>query len=70
MTMLPEQQPQTNEEQNDSTTVQIDEAWIVARIIAILYFIEFQYGEEAVTAMEQVAANMEASFRGAEGNVQ
>ena len=63
--MLPEEQPQNTEQ-----TVQIDEAWIVARLMAVMYFIEFQYGQEAITAMEQVAANVEASLRGAEGNVQ
>lgn len=66
MSMLPEEQGTQNEEQQ----VSIDEAWIVARLMAVIYFIEFQYGQEAVTAMEQVASNLEASLRRSEGNVQ
>lgn len=66
--MLPEEQNQ--QPQEPEQTIKIDEAWIVARLMAVLYFIEFQYGQEAVAAMEQVAANMEASLRNSEGNVQ
>lgn len=66
MNMLPEEQNTQNEEQQ----VSIDEAWIVARLMSVIYFIEFQYGQEAVTAMEQVASNIEASLRRSEGNVQ
>jgi len=66
--MLPEEQH--TQEQATESTVQIDEAWIVSRLMAVMYFIEFQYGQEAVTAMEQVAGNLEASLRNAEGNVQ
>jgi hypothetical protein len=47
----------------------IDEAWIVARLVAVLYFIEFQYGNEASTVIEQVAKQMEANLRTSEGNV-
>ena len=65
--MLPEQQPQ---EEQQEQTMHIDEAWIVARLMAVIYFLEFQYGQEAVTAMEQIAANLETSLRNAEGNVQ
>ena len=64
--MLPEQQPQ---EEQQEQTMHIDEAWIVARLMAVIYFLEFQYGQEAVTAMEQIAANLETSLRNAEGNV-
>lgn len=62
----------TSQEQQgyDDLPVTIDEAWIVARLIAVMYFIEFQYGNEATTVIEQVAKQMEANLRTAEGNVQ
>jgi hypothetical protein len=54
----------------DDLPVTIDEAWIVARLVAIMYFIEFQYGNEASTVIEQVAKQMEENLRRSEGNVQ
>jgi hypothetical protein len=62
----------TSQEQQgyDDLPVTIDEAWIVARLVAIMYFIEFQYGNEASTVIEQVAKQMEANLRNSEGNVQ
>jgi hypothetical protein len=59
----------SNEEKGYSDIpVVVDEAWIVARLVAVLYFIEFQYGNEASTVIEQVAQQMEATLRNAEGN--
>lgn len=62
----------TSQEQQsyDDLPVTIDEAWIVARLVALMYFIEFQYGNEASTVIEQVAKRMEATLRVSEGNVQ
>lgn len=62
----------TSQEQQsyDDLPVTIDEAWIVARLVAVMYFIEFQYGNEASTVIEQVAKQMEATLRVSEGNVQ
>jgi hypothetical protein len=61
----------SQEEQGyDDLPVTIDEAWIVARLVAIMYFIEFQYGNEASTVIEQVAKQMEENLRRSEGNVQ
>lgn len=62
----------TSQEQQgyDDLPVTIDEAWIVARLVAIMYFIEFQYGNEASTVIEQVAKQMEVNLRNSEGNVQ
>ena len=62
----------TSQEQQgyDDLPVTIDEAWIVARLVAIMYFIEFQYGNEASTVIEQVAKQMEENLRRSEGNVQ
>jgi|688.fasta_scaffold12453_21 hypothetical protein len=54
----------------DDLPVTIDEAWIVARLLAVMYFIEFQYGNEASTVIEQVAKQMEENLRRSEGNVQ
>lgn len=66
MNMLPEQQ----DAQSQEPQIHIDEAWIVSRLLSIIYFIEFQYGEEATAAIEQVANNLENSLRNSEGNVQ
>lgn len=63
--MLPEEQNNI-----DDQKVVLDAPWFASRLMAVMYFIEFQYGQEAVTAMEQVADNLEASLRNAEGNVQ
>lgn len=62
----------TSQEQQgyDDLPVTIDEAWIVARLVAIMYFIEFQYGNEASTVIEQVAKQMEENLCRSEGNVQ
>lgn len=65
--MLPEEI--STPEETTEIPINVDEIWILARLMAVLYFIEFQYGEEATTAMEQVAQNIEASLRDAEGNV-
>lgn len=65
--MLPEEI--STPEETTEVPINVDEIWILARLMAVLYFIEFQYGEEATTAMEQVAQNIEASLRDAEGNV-
>lgn len=67
MNMLPEEQDNiTNEDQQ----VVMDAPWFASRLVAILYFIEFQYGVEATAAIENIANQMEATLRNAEGNVQ
>lgn len=67
--MLPENQDNITKEHDDLPVV-LDEIWVVARMIALMYFVEFQYGTEASTAIEQMASSMETTLRNAEGNVQ
>lgn len=69
MSMLPENQDNTTKEHDDLPVV-LDEIWVVARMVALMYFIEFQYGVEASTAIEQMAGQMEVTLRNSEGNVQ
>jgi hypothetical protein len=45
---------------------EVDVVWIVSRLTAILYFIEFTYGEESMVAIENIAADIERSIRGTE----
>jgi hypothetical protein len=45
---------------------EVDVVWIVSRLTAILYFIEFTYGEESIVAIENIAADIERSIRGTE----
>ena len=45
---------------------EVDAVWIVSRLTAILYFIEFTYGEESMVAIENIAADIERSIRGAD----
>lgn len=45
---------------------ELDLVWIVSRLTAVLYFIEFTYGEEAMAAMENIALDIERSIRGVE----
>lgn len=45
---------------------EVDVVWIVSRLTAILYFIEFTYGEESMVAIEKIAADIERSIRGTE----
>jgi len=45
---------------------EVDAVWIVSRLTAILYFIEFTYGEESMVAIENIAADIERSIRGTE----
>lgn len=67
MNMLPEEQDNiTNEDQQ----VVMDAPWFASRLVAILYFIEFQYGVEATAAIENIANQMEVTLRNSEGNVQ
>jgi hypothetical protein len=45
---------------------EVDVVWVVSRLTAILYFIEFTYGEESMVAIENIAADIERSIRGAD----
>jgi hypothetical protein len=45
---------------------EVDVVWIVSRLTAILYFIEFTYGEESMVAIENIAGDIERSIRGTE----
>ena len=45
---------------------EVDVVWVVSRLTAILYFIEFTYGEESMVAIENIAADIERSIRGTE----
>jgi hypothetical protein len=45
---------------------EVDAVWIVSRLTAILYFIEFTYGEESMVAIENIANDIERSIRGAD----
>ena len=45
---------------------EVDVVWIVSRLTAILYFIEFTYGEESMVAIENIANDIERSIRGAD----
>lgn len=67
--MLPENQDNITKEHDDLPVI-LDEIWVVARMVALMYFIEFQYGVEATTAIEQMASSMETTLRNSEGNVQ
>lgn len=67
MNMLPEEQ---NNITNEDQQVVMDAPWFASRLVAILYFIEFQYGVEATAAIENIANQMEITLRNAEGNVQ
>lgn len=67
MNMLPEEQNNITDEEQQ---VVMDAPWFASRLVAILYFIEFQYGAEATTAIENIANQMEVTLRNSEGNVQ
>lgn len=45
---------------------EVDVVWVVSRLTAILYFIEFTYGEESMVAIENIAADIERSIRGSD----
>jgi hypothetical protein len=45
---------------------EVDVVWVVSRLTAILYFIEFTYGEESMVAIENIANDIERSIRGAD----
>lgn len=66
MNMVPEQDNITNDDQQ----VVLDAPWFASRLMALMYFIEFQHGAEATAAIENIANQMEISLRNSEGNVQ
>ena len=57
-------EPAKIEEQEEPQ--ELDLVWIVSRLTAIMYFIEFTHGEEAMVAIENIALDIERSIRGAE----
>lgn len=67
--MLPENQENITQ-QTDDTPVVLDDVWVIARLISLMYFVEFQYGVEATAAIDQMASQMETKLRDSEGNVQ
>lgn len=53
------QEPQTEQE----TPMVIDAPWLASQVMAILYFIEFTYGEESAKALEETALTIEGQMR-------
>jgi hypothetical protein len=41
----------------------IDLAWIFGRLVSIMYFIEYQFGNEAGTIIEQIGSDVENRVR-------
>jgi hypothetical protein len=41
----------------------IDAPWLASQVMAILYFIEFTYGEESAKALEETALSIEGQMR-------
>lgn len=68
--MNPEKASTSPEQVNETVdeTEIIDPEWLLSRIVAILYFIDFQFGNEATTVIEQVAKQIEANVRNGEGD--
>jgi len=52
------QEPQTEE-----APLVIDAPWLASQVMAILYFIEFNYGEESAQALEETARSIEGHMR-------
>jgi hypothetical protein len=53
------QEPQTEQE----APMVIDAPWLASQVMAILYFIEFNYGEESAKALEETALSIEGQMR-------
>ncbi len=51
------------EEQPTEAPIVIDAPWLAAQVMAILYFIEFTYGEESAQALEETALSIEGQMR-------
>ena len=51
------------EEQPAEAPIVIDAPWLAAQVMAILYFIEFTYGEESAQALEETALSIEGQMR-------
>ena len=51
------------EEQPTEAPIVIDAPWLAAQVMAILYFIEFTYGEESAQALEETALSIEGRMR-------
>jgi hypothetical protein len=51
------------EEQPTETPLVIDAPWLASQVIAILYFIEFTYGQESAQALEETALSIEGQMR-------
>ena len=51
------------EEQPTEAPIVIDAPWLAAQVMAILYFIEFTYGEESAQALEETARSIEGQMR-------
>jgi hypothetical protein len=41
----------------------IDAPWLASQVMAILYFIEFTYGQESAQALEETALSIEGQMR-------
>lgn len=57
-------------EDSDGQEIVIDAPWIASQVMAILYFIEFQFGEESTKALEQIAKEIETKMRQSETDAQ
>lgn len=53
--------PQLPEEEK---VQEIDLLWVMARVTAVLYFLEHQYGEEVAVTIEKIAEDIETKIRG------
>jgi hypothetical protein len=51
------------EEQPTEAPIVIDAPWLASQVMAILYFIEFTYGEESARALEETALSIEGQMR-------
>ncbi len=51
------------EEEPTEAPMVIDAPWLASQVIAILYFIEFNYGEESAKALEETALSIEGQMR-------
>lgn len=63
MTNELEPQEQQEEQSGQEAPMVIDAPWLASQIIAILYFIEFTYGEESAKALEETALSIEGRMR-------
>lgn len=64
MTEIIKPEIETNTEQD--TPIVIDAPWIASQVMAILYFIEFTFGEESAMALEETARSIEMQMRASE----